>query len=215
MASNAPDSETMVRNNGEDDKESQPQESSSLIEIVPLSRQYFAEAKDIESDFVKTGKGCCFGVCRFAWCPASPQEEFDSMYSTKDVTRKETYGVALYNNKVVGICKGRRFGQKMTFDESLMHKPAKGEFYIDTLAVTSEARGKGVGTKLLKWAEDLARQKGDSKLQLGVMQGNPAERLYTRFGFEEEQRASCCISFLIGRPHGSFTGIEMVKDLSS
>eukprot|EP00526_Cylindrotheca_closterium_P022892 CAMPEP_0113649734 /NCGR_PEP_ID=MMETSP0017_2-20120614/26441_1 /TAXON_ID=2856 /ORGANISM="Cylindrotheca closterium" /LENGTH=176 /DNA_ID=CAMNT_0000562155 /DNA_START=24 /DNA_END=551 /DNA_ORIENTATION=+ /assembly_acc=CAM_ASM_000147 len=176
----------MVRND-------EQQGSSHIIDIVSLSPQHFGAARLVEMDFTNTSKGCCFGLLRFSWCPTT-QQEFDSIYN-RDETRRETYGVAILvqqqqqeqessndNNKVVGICKGRRYGQKMAFDESLIHKPKEGEFYIDSLAVTKEARGKGVGTKLLKWAEELALQKGDTRLELGVMKGNPAERLYMRFG---------------------------------
>ncbi|KAL3942947.1 MAG: hypothetical protein SGBAC_002936 [Bacillariaceae sp.] len=211
-------------------QEQEQEQSPFIIEIAPLSSQYFVAANDIESDFIKSGKGCCFGICKFSWCSASPQKEFDASYRNEEngMKRRETYGVAVLSsmrssndndnskNMVVGICKGRRYDQKSTFMENLLHKPKQGEFYIDTLAVTEEARGKGVGTKLLKWAEEVALEKGDSKLTLGVMKGNPAQRLYIRFGFEElpDGQDPCCVGCMIGRPNGSCVGIQMEKEIA-
>lgn len=61
----------------------------------------------------------------------------------------------------------------------------EGEFYIDSLAVSSSFRGKGVATELLKAAIERGRQLGIPAVGLLVDKGNPrAEALYTRLGFE-------------------------------
>jgi len=58
------------------------------------------------------------------------------------------------------------------------------EYYIDTVCVTSEARGKGIGTLLLQYAEELTKQRGFKKLSLNVeTQKENARRLYERLGF--------------------------------
>ena len=76
-------------------------------------------------------------------------------------------------------------------------------------AVAAAARGKGVGKQLLQWAEAQARAHSSTVLTLAVLNGNPARRLYERFGFEEvptdgcEQCInSCVVCFIIGRPYG-------------
>jgi ribosomal protein S18 acetylase RimI-like enzyme len=55
------------------------------------------------------------------------------------------------------------------------------------LAVSPDARGRGVATALLAAAEQRARARGARKLSLRTFSTNPqAIRLYTRFGFEQE-----------------------------
>ena len=78
-----------------------------------------------------------------------------------------------------------------------LHKTKPGEAYIDQVMVSSDTRGLGVGTKLLEWAEALARERDAKVLSLEVLNGNPARRLYERFGMTEEQAGfctRCCIS---------------------
>ncbi len=63
------------------------------------------------------------------------------------------------------------------------------EFHIGTLATVPESRGMGVGTKLLLYAEDVARQNGFSKMSLTVKQKNVlAHKLYRRIGYETAER---------------------------
>lgn len=58
------------------------------------------------------------------------------------------------------------------------------EAYIDTVCVAPEARGKGIGTLLLQFAEELTKQRGYTKLSLNVeTQKEDARRLYERLGF--------------------------------
>jgi len=58
------------------------------------------------------------------------------------------------------------------------------EFYIDTICVHENSRGLGIGTSLLQFAEEVARQKGYSKLSLNVeTEKVHARRLYERIGF--------------------------------
>lgn len=55
---------------------------------------------------------------------------------------------------------------------------------VHDLAVLPEARGKGIGKKLLEAVEAKARELGCVKLTLEVLEENPAKRLYERFGFQ-------------------------------
>jgi ribosomal protein S18 acetylase RimI-like enzyme len=62
---------------------------------------------------------------------------------------------------------------------------APGSWYINALAVFPQARGKGVGTALLRKAEDLARQAHCTELSLIVAQENTgAFSLYQRAGYK-------------------------------
>ncbi|MDO4879884.1 MAG: N-acetyltransferase [Capnocytophaga sp.] len=64
---------------------------------------------------------------------------------------------------------------------SLGKETEAGEYYIDTLSVTPEAQGKGIGSALLRY---LKKSLKNEKLGLLVDVENPnAEKLYTRVGF--------------------------------
>jgi ribosomal protein S18 acetylase RimI-like enzyme len=60
----------------------------------------------------------------------------------------------------------------------------KDSIHIDPLVVSSEARGLGIGTRLLEAAFALTRQANRSKMLLEVVDTNPqAKKLYERLGF--------------------------------
>jgi ribosomal protein S18 acetylase RimI-like enzyme len=62
---------------------------------------------------------------------------------------------------------------------------------VHDLGVAPEARGAGVGRKLLERVEQRARELGCCKLTLEVQENNvPAMRLYTRVGFVAYELAS-------------------------
>lgn len=59
-----------------------------------------------------------------------------------------------------------------------------GELYIHMLGIDSSCRSKGIGTRLLEFAEEQARTRKIPRLSLGVVADNTgAKRLYERFGF--------------------------------
>lgn len=61
----------------------------------------------------------------------------------------------------------------------------EGEFYLDSLAVSNQYRGKGIASKLLEAAISRARDLELPAVGLLCDKGNPkAERLYTKVGFQ-------------------------------
>jgi ribosomal protein S18 acetylase RimI-like enzyme len=59
------------------------------------------------------------------------------------------------------------------------------ELYINTICVDPDFRGKGIGSHLLAFAEDVARQTNISKVALNVeTEKDAAIRLYKRCGYE-------------------------------
>lgn len=188
--------------------------ATSEVRIESLTPAHFAAARKIENEFIGAGKGFCFGLCPYRLCPLGPGE-FEGVYR-KSADRCKTYGVAILveEDLVVGICKARCGGQPANFDENLLHTPELDEVYVDTMAVTKEARGKGVGTKLLQWAEDLGRSRKATKMTLGVVNGNPAQRLYVRAGYKEMESSWFVPACFLGRPNGSFGAVMMEKPLS-
>ena len=185
----------------------------TIIRIETLTENHFDAARRIENEFIGIGKGFCFGLFPYRMCPMGSQE-FEGVYR-KSSDRCSTYGVAILSSgNVVGICKLRDTTQPAAFMENALHTPKPGELYLDTIAVTKEARGKGVGTQLMQWAEDVAAGRHLSKLSLGVVKGNPAIRLYERKGYVQVSSNCFVPSFFLGRPNGIFGAVMMEKDLS-
>lgn len=64
-----------------------------------------------------------------------------------------------------------------------------GELYIDTLSVSPKFQGQGIGKRLLRAAENLAREEGLMKIGLLVDYNNPnAKRLYLALGYKSVGR---------------------------
>lgn len=66
-----------------------------------------------------------------------------------------------------------------------------GEGFVDegtpelAIAVAARQRGQGIGERLLRELEQVARREGISRLSLSVDAENPARRLYQRLGYRE------------------------------
>jgi GNAT superfamily N-acetyltransferase len=59
--------------------------------------------------------------------------------------------------------------------------------HLGMIAVTEGAEGRGIGTVLMRAAEDWARRRGYAKLTLNVFEGNTRARtMYERFGYNVE-----------------------------
>lgn len=88
----------------------------------------------------------------------------------------------------------------------------RGEYYISNLAVLPGARGRGIGSRLLAFAEGQARSAGLTRMSLCVDLDNPgAQRLYRRTGYQEIQtRAYPRCAAQAGQGY-----LRMVKSLDS
>ncbi len=66
----------------------------------------------------------------------------------------------------------------------LQHNTKTDELYIEAIAVTDFARGKGIGTKLIDSLTEFAKNEGYIYLTLQVIDTNPrAKELYKKLGF--------------------------------
>jgi ribosomal protein S18 acetylase RimI-like enzyme len=82
-------------------------------------------------------------------------------------------------------------------------------YYICGMALFPEHRGRGIGTRLLAFGEQAARERGFRKLSLIVFEQNTgAKRLYERTGYREVRREPVCPHPLI---HYTGDAILMVK----
>jgi len=65
------------------------------------------------------------------------------------------------------------------------HKPERGELWVDGIAVSAQARGQGIGTRLLGEVASIAREDGFRWVRLDVADINPrAQALYERVGYK-------------------------------
>ena len=63
--------------------------------------------------------------------------------------------------------------------------PARGQFILDGIAVSTSTRGRGIGTRLLEEVLKFAKEQGYETVRLDVVDTNPrAKSLYERCGFK-------------------------------
>ncbi|KRM88387.1 GNAT family N-acetyltransferase [Lacticaseibacillus thailandensis] len=114
--------------------------------------------------------------------------------------------VAVTGDELVGICVGYPAAAEAHIDDAFApflprvgitdgrdlfpdRESFPGEWYLDLLAVKSNARGCGVGTQLLRAAKQQRQQHGDQRIGLLCDLVNPrAAALYAREGFTEDGR---------------------------
>jgi ribosomal protein S18 acetylase RimI-like enzyme len=182
--------------------------SPETVRLQVLQEEHLSQIAELFSE--------AFASKRFMLC-------FSMAESAKDIkTRYAHYPKEKWNLGVVALSRNPESGedqvlgfcQMATNDlpmyPSGMHHCDPGEWYIETIAVAEEARGQGIGSKLMKWSEDYALVGGASKLTLEVLQGNPAVSLYERCGFVIRQKGdvveACCeavaVCCVFGRPYG-------------
>ena len=106
------------------------------------------------------------------------KECFSDPWSQNAIIEAAEYGtvffVAQLQGKIVGY---------------LGMKPILDEGYISNVAVTSEIRGKGVGSALLERLTIYAKENGIKTISLEVRPSNsPAITLYEKFGYKQVGR---------------------------
>lgn len=62
-------------------------------------------------------------------------------------------------------------------------QPRERLLFISKFYLRDSARGSGTGRACMEFIEELARQRGLDRLWLTVNKGNPAAKIYERFGF--------------------------------
>lgn len=111
------------------------------------------------------------------------------MLSLRFVSRKKEKSFKLNSSKKALFRKYGFFGiiRALIFDDLMTYHPSKGELYVESIGVGQDARGKGVGTLLLDFAQSYCEKLGLKKMSLHVMKENPqAKSLYERCGFVEK-----------------------------
>ena len=129
------------------------------------------------------GKVCC--LC----CPVADTGGRIKRFYTKHPERLPMCGVALgQDGTPLGYVQLAIYPMN---DKDGLHNTSPGETYIEQISVAAAARGQGVGKLLLQWAEARARERSSTTLTLAVLNGNPARRLYERFGLQVVSTDPC------------------------
>lgn len=85
--------------------------------------------------------------------------------------------------RVLGPAGMVRALRAMRLNGRVSPKKEAGSFIISELHVAPEARGQGLGSQMLDFAERLASDRGAPAIALHTLTTNPARRLYERHGF--------------------------------
>ena len=131
--------------------------------------------------------------------PAAVERELEILFKREDNRHSYLHTfVALADEKIVGILVYYNGEQAKTLDANLVQwlsaknasniiidkEAHEDEYYVDTICVAPEARGKGIGSLLLQFAIDQTKERGFRKLSLNVeTKKEQAIRLYERLGF--------------------------------
>lgn len=132
--------------------------------------------------------------------PRRVEAEMCTLFKRDDNPHSYLYTyMAEFNGKVIGTMVAYSGEKAIQLDQNLNAWLAKkgndleeadveslpDEFYVDTICIIPEFRGKGIGTQFFIFAEGLAKQQNFSKLSLNVeIQKDAAIRLYKRLGYE-------------------------------
>lgn len=106
----------------------------------------------------------------------------DFLHLTTEASKRDDYEIVAYfeNNTCLGA-----MGYRTLYD--LVHGK---HLYIDDLVVTANSRSKGIGAKLLKYAEEIAAAKQCKGLRLCTGVDNQAgKRFYEREGWKQRSVA--------------------------
>ncbi len=168
-------------------------EKSDVDQVVPL---VMIILKDMELGFLKKyGEDTLVEVLKLAFTDESfrfgyargivLEEEGDILgvafgYLDRDEPVIDEPLKAIYQE--LGIPEDEvMFGDKEAFEN---------EWYLDSIAVRADQRGRGIGAQLLEALPRFATQQGANKIGLSVDDVNPrAKQLYLRQGFKEVGRA--------------------------
>lgn len=122
----------------------------------------------------------------------------------------ENVSVIEYKSKIIGMISGYTYAEKVGFTKNILSQFPNGaklrimifsvvgkllsrflgprgkeDYYLQSIAVSSKMREKGLGQRLLKHSEEIARKKGAEILSLDVSSKNEnAIKSYKKFGME-------------------------------
>lgn len=111
-------------------------------------------------------------------------EMMRSIYANDDVKDYEAGYLDRYWKNGEDVIFVADKGEVVAFLSAEVHRDQRDYVYLDDFSVTEACRGKGIGTELLKAAENHAMRLGIPAILLHVEKKNEkAKRLYERLGY--------------------------------
>lgn len=101
--------------------------------------------------------------------PRITDEERLKKFNTELKDNMALIGVVMYSREIAGFC-------KLSF--------AGTDGNLDILIVREKYRNRGLGKKLMEWAIASFKERNVKLLQVKVVTGNPAVKLYEKYGFQ-------------------------------
>lgn len=191
--------------------------TTSVVQIETLTRERVPELAEITHEGFGQ-KACC--LC-FSESPSEMRSNLLKGYGEYPDEKLAVCGLAVeysaaagggqeprQGGSIVGFCQLTLPGLPGDYElECLSEGVSDDEGHVDRIAVSSRMRGRGIGKKLLDWADNTCRawpRQHITKISLEVVHGNPAQRLYERHGYivQPEDGCSrcfniCCVFFLM------------------
>lgn len=117
---------------------------------------------------------------------ATFEEERDKVVATLDDIRREGFGPNPAFECLIAESDGRSAGFALFFHNYSTWTGRRG-IYLEDFYVHAWARGRGVGEALLRRLAGLALERGCARLDLWVLDWNPARGFYERLGITHMQ----------------------------
>lgn len=120
-------------------------------------------------------------ILAFIHALAAFENESDKVEATVDDIRREGFGERPAFECLIAENDGRPAGFALFFHNFSTWTGKKG-IYLEDLFVHDWARGQGVGEALLRYLAAIAIERDCARLDLWVLEWNPARRFYERLG---------------------------------
>ncbi len=113
------------------------------------------------------------------------REPRSTVKATVESIRRDGFGAARRFETLIAELNGRAVGMALFFPHysTWLGRPS---LYLEDLYVTPEARGAGAGFALMRALARIARSRGWNRLDLSVLDWNPARQFYHRLGMTDE-----------------------------
>ena len=124
--------------------------------------------------------GLIKGLAAFEGEPAS------TVKASEAEIREHGFGVERHFETLIAELDGEPVGFALFYPNYSTWEGRPG-LYLEDLFVEEPARGKGVGQALMQRLLEIAQQRGWARLDLAVLDWNPAREFYQRLGMHHER----------------------------
>lgn len=114
------------------------------------------------------------------------REQPERVHLTPEAVRRDGFGPDRVFEALIAEQQGRAVGFALFFPNYSTWEGSAG-LYIEDLYVTEEARGTGAGRALLAACARIAHERGWPRLDLSVLDWNPARGFYESLGMTHQQ----------------------------